>query len=86
MSDAEITTVVRPPETIVVNPTSLGYTYDRVGDQDIISILIEDRRVGALMVTLTPEGAQHVAAHLAAMVGDLDALRAEHGRRTGGAR
>jgi hypothetical protein len=81
MSDAEITTVIRPPETITVNPTGLAYTYDRINGQDVISILLEDRRVGALMVTLTPEGAQHVAAHLSAMVGDLDALRAEHRRR-----
>ncbi|BBZ38576.1 hypothetical protein [Mycobacterium conspicuum] len=81
MENAEITTVARPADTILVNPQSLVYTYDSVNGQDIISILLDDKRVGAVMVTLTPEAAQHVTAHLAAMVGDLGGLRAEWQRR-----
>lgn len=77
----EITTVTRPAETIMVNPQGLAYTYEQVNGRDIISILLDDKRLGSLMVALTPEGANHVAAHLSAMVGDLDALRAEHQRR-----
>jgi hypothetical protein len=81
---SEITTVTRPTGTILVNPCSLNYTYDRVNGQDILSVLLDDKRVGALMVTLTPDAARHVAAHLSAMVDDLDALRAEWDRRHGG--
>jgi hypothetical protein len=81
--DSEIATVTRPTGTIVVNPQALSYTYDRVGGQDIVSILLDDKRIGALMVTLTPDGARHIADHLTAMCGDVGALRAEWGRRHG---
>lgn len=82
----EITTVTRPAETILVNPREMAFTYDSVNGQDVISILLDDKRVGALMVTLTPQAAQHVAAHLAAMVDDIGGLRAEWQRRQGSAR
>lgn len=83
--DSEITTVTRPTDTIVINPQALAYTYDNADGQDIISILLDDKRIGALMVALTPDGARHVAAHLNAMCEDLGGLRTEWQRRRNGA-
>lgn len=84
MNPNEITTVTRPSGTILVNPSGMAFVYDFINGEDVLSLLVEDKRLGALQVALSPAAAQHVAAHLTAMAGDVTALRAEWHRRQGG--
>lgn len=74
---SEITTITRPAGTVLVNPRGIAFTYDRANDKDILSILVDDKRIGALQILFTPSGALAVIDHLTAMIDDLDALRAE---------
>lgn len=77
----DISPIELPRGTVTITPTALDYVYLRANGNDVISVVIQDRRVGSIQVLLTPGAAQHVSAHLAGMVGQLDELRAQWNER-----
>ncbi|WP_051288853.1 WhiB family transcriptional regulator [Mycobacterium sp. URHD0025] len=77
MHDNDIEPITLPPDTITIAATSLDYVYRYINGQDVIGLLVGSDRVGTTETLLTPEGAQHIAAHFTAMCADLDRLRAE---------
>jgi hypothetical protein len=83
-SENEIGPVALPPELITVTPQpdSLEFCYQRSANgTDLLSVLINDERVGALRLTLTVSTAQFAAATLTAMIADIDTLRDQWNRR-----
>jgi hypothetical protein len=80
MTTKEIEPMRLPDELVTITPIpdGLEFAYQQSpGGVDLISVLINDKRVGSVRVLLTTDGARYVAAHLNAMVEDLDNLR-EH--------
>lgn len=78
---------VRLPDgliTVTPLPDSLEFTYQRIGGNDLISVMLDDARVGRFRTMLTPEAAQFVAMSLWAMVSDLETLRRQwnHGEES----
>jgi hypothetical protein len=71
----EITRVVLPEDTVTVPVHSLDYTFHHIDGQDVIGLVIGSQRTGTIEYLVTTTGAQHIGAHLMAMVADLDALR-----------
>jgi hypothetical protein len=81
--EEEIYTATVPEGTITISPSTPEpeYLYYRADGRDLIGLRFEDRRVGSLFLALTPHTAQHIAAHLQAMLGRLDQLRTESEER-----
>ncbi|MCB0944266.1 MAG: hypothetical protein KDB49_04245 [Mycobacterium sp.] len=65
------------PQTIIVVPRGIKYIYERDQGDDIIGLLIDDPRLGPILVALSPTASAHVSLTLAQMVGSLDKLRAD---------
>lgn len=74
-TDSEIYNVTIEPDTLLLSPKSFDYIYERANQNDVIAVYFDDARAGKCFIALTPAGAQHVAAHLSAMVTDLPRLR-----------
>ena len=60
------------PQTIIVVPRGIKYIYERDQGDDIIGLLIDDPRLGPILVALSPTASAHVSLTLAQMVGSLD--------------
>lgn len=76
MTNNDIGPIRLPDELISVTPhMEPEFTYRRVNGHDVIAVMINDNRVGHIEVLFTPSAAQYTAAHLGAMVADLDNLR-----------
>lgn len=69
------TTVEADTVTVTPKPGGLEFLYRRVGEQDLISMVIDDHRIGRVEVALTPPLAQCAGAHLGALAADVDNLR-----------
>ena len=72
---ADITPITVPRDAITVTPAAVDYIYEYIDGHDVLSVLFDDNRLGAFRLLLTPAGARHIAAHLAAMCDQLPALR-----------
>jgi hypothetical protein len=77
VTDNHIDPVDLPDGTIAITPKpgKLGFMYQHINGEDVISIVSDDDRVGNTQLMLTPSAAQYVAMNLWAMVADLENLR-----------
>jgi hypothetical protein len=80
--DTEIYSVNIEKDTLLLSPHTLDYIYESTPTGDVIGVYFKDPRAGACFLALTPAAAQHVAAHLSAMVADLPRLRREWDERS----
>jgi hypothetical protein len=80
VNDNEIERIQLPDELVTITPVPDGLTfaYQRAPDgTDLIALIIDDKRVGPVRSQLTVDAAQVVSVTMAAMLNDLDNLRAQ---------
>jgi hypothetical protein len=75
---AEVSPMNYPKGTVLIAPTSVGFTYDRVLGDDILGLLVDTGDLGSFLLAVTPDAARHIAASLDSMVANLPRLRSEH--------
>ena len=72
-------------QSICAIPATLRYEYERLGGQDAITVIFDDARLGdEFRLVLPLVAARHVAAHVTAMLDNLDALRSQWNDKYGG--
>jgi hypothetical protein len=67
-----------PPDTVSVTPRGPelpGFSYRRIGDDESLSILIDDAHLGPFEIVLTFSEADFVSANLYAMLREIDDIR-----------